>query len=132
RPPDARNPTGVIAVESDPPGATVYVDYLARGRTPIEVGGLIAGEHVLRVSRPGATPFVEPLRVQRRQPATSNAFLVDREGLEGLQEALAQIDQADVGRIGEGNPIAQVASLLDLSKIGVIRVSSAGEGEATL
>lgn len=132
-PPDARNPSGRIAIESDPPGAVVYVDYLARGRTPMEVGDLIGGEHIVRVSRPGAVPFVEPLQVRRGRGARSDAFLVDRdESLAPLGEALSRIPEAGVDRLDGDSPINEVATMLDLEKIGVIRVSSAGDGQATL
>ncbi len=131
-PPDARNPGGAITVESNPPGAIAYVDFLARGRTPITVDGLTGGDHVVRVSRPGATPFVETQRVRRGRPARSEAFLVDRDELEGLAELLPEIATASVDRLAGRNPISDVATALDLSKIGVIRVSRAGEGQAML
>ncbi len=131
-PNDAGSPSGVISIQSDPPGAVAYVDFLARGRTPINVEGLIAGEHVVRVSRPGATPFVETVTVRRGRPASTQATLADHPPLEGLSDALAQIAGADVSRFSSDGPIGAVARLLDLAKIGVIRVSPAGEGQATL
>lgn len=131
-PPDARRPEGTVTVESNPPGAIAYVDFLARGRTPITVRGLVGGEHVVRVSRPGATPFVETQRVRRGRPANSDAFLVDREDLSGLAELLPRIADAPVDRLEGNNAISEVATALDLAKIGVIRVSSASDGEAML
>ncbi len=131
-PPDARSPSGVVSVDSSPQGAIVYVDFLARGRTPLNVDALIGGDHVVRVSRPGATPFVETLPVRRGRAATSNAYLVDRENLDGLSDALGRIREADVDRIDGGSPISEIAAMLELSKIGVIRVSDAGGGRATL
>lgn len=131
-PPDARSPSGTISVDSNPQGAIVYVDFLARGRTPLNVEGLIAGEHVVRVSRPGATPFVETLAVRRGRASTSTAYLVDRENLDGLSDALVRIRDAGVERLTGDSAIAEVATMLDLSKIGVIRVSDAGGGRATL
>ncbi|HEY8427235.1 MAG TPA: PEGA domain-containing protein, partial [Sandaracinaceae bacterium] len=119
RPSDARHPNGVISVDSSPQGAIVYVDFLARGRTPLQVDGLIAGDHVVRVSRPGATPFVETLPVRRGRASTSNAFLVDRPELEGLSDALDRLRDASVERIDDGSPIGEVASMLQVSKLGV-------------
>src|SRR5690606_17168847 len=105
-PPDARSPSGSVSINSDPPGAVVYVDFLARGRTPTTVEGLIGGDHIIRVSRPGAAPFVEPLSVRRGRAASSNAFLADRDqSLAGLTEALSHIPEADVDRITDGSPI---------------------------
>lgn len=132
RPADAGNPGGTLTIESDPPGAIAYVDFLARGRTPITVDRLIGGEHVVRVSRPGAVPFVETTTIRPRGAATSSAFLADQQGAEGLSEALEQVAQADVAQLRQGNPIAEIASILALGKIGVIRVSRAGEGQVGL
>jgi hypothetical protein len=131
-PPDARDPSEVIEVGSDPPGAIAYVDFLARGATPIRVGGLAAGDHVVRVSRPGATPYVETQRVRRGRPASTNAFLTDLGNLEGFADLLPRIAEANVDRLQGSNPISEVATALDLARVGVIRVSSAGEGQAAL
>ena len=130
RPRDARRPRGQISIDSNPEGAIAYVDFLARGRTPLTVEGLLTGDHVVRVTRPGATPFVETVSVRRR-PAASSAFLIDTPELEGLAEAINEIATADISAAAEG-PIATVANMLQVDKIGVIRVSNAGDGEARL
>lgn len=123
---------GVISIDSNPQGAIAYVDFLARGRTPINVEGLVAGDHVVRVTRPGATPFVETLEVHRRRAATSNAYLVDSPDLQGLADALDEIPTAPIDQLEEGNPILQVAQMLQLDKLGVIRVSAVGGETVTL
>lgn len=131
-PNDARNPQGTIEISSDPPGAIAYVDFIARGATPTTVDHLVAGQHVVRVSRPGATPFVETVEVRRGRGAQSSAYLADRPDLEGLQDALNRIASADVSAITNGSPIGEVAGMLGLSKIGVIRVSPADGDQVTL
>ncbi|MGE0791599.1 MAG: PEGA domain-containing protein [Sandaracinaceae bacterium] len=131
RPRDAGRPEGVVVIDSNPQGAIAYVDFLARGRTPLQVRELIGGEHVVRVTRPGATPFVESLTLRSRQAGTSDAYLVDNQELEGLSEAIEQIATADVDAASDG-PIAQVATMLQVDKIGVIRVSDAGSDEVHL
>jgi tetratricopeptide (TPR) repeat protein len=132
RPRDARNPGGTISIDSNPQGAIAYVDFLARGRTPINVDSLIGGDHVVRVTRPGATPFVETLEARRGRASTSNAYLVDSPDMEGLAESLDQIASAGIERLDASNPIAEVASTLQLDKIGVIRISSAGGDQVSL
>ncbi len=131
RPRDARRPQGSITIDSNPPGAIAYVDFLARGRTPLTVDGLVQGEHVVRVTRPGATPFVETVSVQRRRAANSSAYLVDAPELEGLADALEELPNTPIEEIGDG-PISTIATLLQVDKIGIIRVSAAGPGQATL
>jgi hypothetical protein len=122
-PRDRESPTSSIRIESDPPGAIAYVDFIPRGRTPITVEGLVGGQHVIRVTRPGATPFVQPVDVGRGGSSDVNSFLQDVEATQGLSEALTEIVAADVEALGNGGPIASVATTLELDKIGVIRVS---------
>lgn len=129
RPRDSRNPEATIRIESDPPGAIAYVDFLARGLTPIDVGGLHGGEHVVRVTRAGATPFVQPVTVRARGQEATSAYLVDDERLQGLSDLLAQVPEADPSSVGADSPIAEIASLLDVERIGVIRVSPGDSDE---
>ncbi len=119
-------PSASIVVESDPPGAIAYVDFLARGVTPITVSGLHAGDHIVRVTRAGAIPSVQPITVTARRSVTSSAMLVDEEATTGLVDSIAQIREAGVETISAGTPIHDVASLLGVERIGVIR-ASAGE-----
>lgn len=125
RPRDAANPEATIRIESDPPGAIAYVDFLARGVTPIDVTGLRAGEHVVRVTRAGATPFVQPISVRPRSTEATSAYLVDDDATQGLADALAAVPEADPASLGADSPIREVAALLDVERIGVIRVSPA-------
>jgi hypothetical protein len=123
--PERERTSGAISVVSDPPGAIAYVDFVPRGPTPTEVTGLSSGEHVVRVTRAGATPFVQPVELRRGARGAVNAFVVDNEGTAGLHEALVAIAEANVERMERGGAIAQVAGALELDKIGVIRVSPA-------
>ncbi|MFK7986551.1 MAG: PEGA domain-containing protein [Sandaracinaceae bacterium] len=132
RPRDARRPPGSISIDSNPQGAIAYVDFLARGRTPLVVDQLTTGEHVVRVTRPGAIPFVETVNVPRRGRPESSAYLVDDPDLEGLSDLLAEVPSAGVESIEDGNPIHTIATRLELDKIGVIRVSDAGGDQVAL
>ena len=129
RPRDAGDAGASIVIESDPPGAIAYVDFVARGVTPLTVTGLLGGEHVVRVTRAGATPFVQTVSVRPRRDATTSALLVDDPRTQGLQEALASVRTAETGSIAEGNAIYDVARILELDRVVVI-LASAGEGES--
>ena len=122
-------PSASIVVESDPPGAIAYVDFLARGVTPITVQGLHAGDHIVRVTRAGAIPSVQPVTVAARRSVTSSSMLVDEQATAGLVDFLAQVRDADVSSISPGTPIHDVASLLGVERIGVIRASAAETAE---
>lgn len=119
-----------VTVESDPPGAVTYVDFIPRGLSPVTVGDLPRGEHTIRVVAPGSTPYIENATSGgRRGPATVSAFLLPVEGNEGLSGAVAGIVGSEL-RAADGS-IAEVARILDLDKIGVIRVAY-GDSEDTI
>ena len=122
RPRDAASPSASITIESDPPGIA-FVDFVARGVTPVTVSGLIAGEHIVRVTRAGATPSVSPVTVRAHGTESASAFLVEETRAGGLHDAIASIRDADSTAAPAGTPVHAVAEILDVERIGVIRVS---------
>lgn len=114
-----------ITIESDPPGAIAYVDFVARGITPLTVTGLRGGAHVVRVSRPGATPFYQDVTVRRHGAEATSAFLVDDPRAEGLNDSLVAARAADVGALGDTGPLRDIATVLELDRLAVIRASAA-------
>lgn len=130
RPRDAADPGSSLLIESDPPGAIAYVDFVPRGLTPITVLGLRGGDHVVRVTRAGATPFVQTVSVRSRASAQTSAFVVDSERGRGLADALVRIRQdVEVSRLERDSAIRAVADALEVERVGVIRVSSADSDE---
>ncbi len=133
RPRDAASPAASISIESDPPGAIAYVDFVARGVTPIVVSGLVGGEHIVRVTRAGATPSVTSVTVRARATESTSAFLVDGDRTAGLHEAIASIRDADIAAAPAGTPVHTVAEILDVERIGVIRVANSDvEGQVDI
>ena len=55
--------TGMLVVESLPPGASVYLDNKPVGRTPLTLNGVTAGEHVVRLERDGYRRWGRSIRV---------------------------------------------------------------------
>lgn len=115
-----RRTNGSIHVESDPSGAIAYVDFVPRGLTGLTAEGLAPGEHTVRLTRPGATPYVEQVDVGRGLSEVA-AFLADAEGNEGLADVVQNITGHEL-EVGDG-AVEELAQRLDLDKIGVIRVS---------
>jgi TonB family protein len=60
---------GSIRVESTPPGATVTVDGVVRGVTPVDVAGLAMGPHEVKVEQKGFAPTVETVALAPEAPA---------------------------------------------------------------
>ncbi len=115
-----RRTDGTITVESEPNGAVAYVDFIPRGLTPLSVDGLARGQHSVRVAAPGMTPYIENADVGR-SAAEVNAYLMALDDTEGLQGLVQGITGHEL-EVGDG-AIAEVAAMLELDKIGVIRVS---------
>jgi len=68
RPPAARSVlvsgfSGALHVESRPDGAEVFVDGVAKGLTPLVIGQIEAGEHVVRLERSGFRRWSASVRV---------------------------------------------------------------------
>ena len=63
--------SGRIRIESNPPGAIVYVDGVLRGQTPTMVSGLWRGQHVLRLTRDGFNPVAKRFTASGRQQTLS-------------------------------------------------------------
>ncbi len=123
RPRDAGSPSASIQVESDPPGAIAYVDFVARGVTPIDVAGLVGGEHVVRVTRVGATPFVQSMSVRAGRGEATSAMLVDDSRTTGLADAVARVRDDDVAALAPDSATREIADVLRLDRIAVLRVS---------
>lgn len=58
-----RASTGSLEVSAPAPGATVYLDGRRAGEAPFHTEGLSAGNHKLRVEKPGLLPFEQEVLV---------------------------------------------------------------------
>lgn len=54
---------GILQVDSRPAGANVYVDGRLRGRTPLQLDGIAAGEHGIRLQLDGYTEWLTAVGV---------------------------------------------------------------------
>ncbi len=129
-PRDRASPQTSIMVESDPPGALVYVDFAPRGRTPLRVEGLMAGDHVVRVSRPGATPLVQIETTRRGREAGVNAILVDGPAGQALPDLVAQLPQTAPDSPDASAVARELGGLLAVNRMGVAYVSAGPSADA--
>jgi hypothetical protein len=136
-PRDSASPSGEISVASDPAG-TAFVDFVARGTTPVSVDGLMGGAHVVRVIRPGGAPFVHDVSLRRGVQEHVDAFLEPTElseQLARLRNALVadSLDELRAEELRPDGPVAELASALSVDLLGVVRVGRAdGADEVAL
>ncbi len=123
-----RGRAGALEITSDPEGAIAYVDFVPRGTTPVVVEDLPPGDHIVRIVRPGATPYIENVTLRRRGASVS-AFLLPNEGHESLAETADSLASHEL-EVGDG-AVSELAAGLELDKIAVIRVSP-GASEDTV
>jgi TonB family protein len=68
-PPPAVPVTGSLRVESQPPGATVTLNGVAKGTTPVALADLPMGEHELKLELKGYAPTVEKVVLAAEAPS---------------------------------------------------------------
>lgn len=74
---------GTLVIGSRPAGARVSVDGIARGRSPLSIGRLEAGSHVVRVDLPGYRRWGWAVQVVANQRTRVNVQLVPAAGAAG-------------------------------------------------
>ncbi len=73
--------TGSLRVESEPPGATLWVDGEPAGTTPQRIKRLEAGRHEIRLEYPKHEPYEKEVRIVAGEELTVTAVLTPRPGL---------------------------------------------------
>jgi hypothetical protein len=108
--------SGALAVTTDPSGASVYIDEALVGRTPLSLDGLAAGEHQVRISKPGYLENRRTVRVEAGVPLSLELRLTpDTSGATTTAAAAAPGDSIFankwfwVGVAGAGGAAAFVA-----------------------
>src|SRR5688500_1392184 len=61
--------TGELSVVTEPAGATIFVDGKLAGSTPLNLKGLNAGEHRVRVAKTGYLEIVKVVTIGGGKPA---------------------------------------------------------------
>jgi len=67
-------PVGIVNITSDPEGASVTIDDVPRGTTPLEVS-LTAGKHTLVITKEGYTGYVSSLDIGKGETKDLNVKL---------------------------------------------------------
>lgn len=67
--------TGVLTVTTDPPGATVFLDTLPVGRTPVSLQGVETGDHDLVLRKNGCDEYASIISIEGGEITTINRVL---------------------------------------------------------
>lgn len=67
---------GTLSITSTPPGASVYLDSVMMGKTPVNLENLNYGSHLIEIKSPGYIPFSIQASVQEGSQVTLSPILV--------------------------------------------------------
>jgi hypothetical protein len=108
---------GGLEVRSDPSGAEVLVDGLARGKTPINVPGLPAGTHGLQVRHPGFGIQKTEVLIKSEESQALEMKLVPTD----LELAMRRVEQAAKSGIDPNLVNADLQALMSVASVeGVV------------
>ena len=102
---------GTLTVTTRPAGATVYVAGRPRGETPVEIAGLLSGDHRVTIVRDG---YVNNSRIMPLGPSRNELLNVELTPAGGGSSAAA-LQQEAAGRPGK--------TILEFVKAEVAKVS---------
>jgi hypothetical protein len=68
--------TGTLSIMSSPPGASVYLDSIQSGSTPIELKSIVAGNHVIEIKSPGFTTYTTQITLKDGETMAIGPVLV--------------------------------------------------------
>ena len=78
--PEADAPTGWVLIRTDPPGATVMLDGVGRGQTPLSLRDVAFGTHRLEVSRAGFSTVQRDVTVSEQDTVVPVGVTLSRAG----------------------------------------------------
>lgn len=116
-----------LAVFSLPEKARVYLDNDYRGETPLEIGGIAAGAHQLRVEKAGFDPMARNVALGRGARATEEFRLQSNTGRLAITSVPAGVTVFVDGVKSGETPAGEVK---DLS--GTLEIDGVAEGKRTL
>ncbi len=64
-----------ISVDSDPEGATVYLNGKSEGVTPLKIENLDAGDYLLKIEKSGFAPYTEKITISKGETVIRNITL---------------------------------------------------------
>jgi hypothetical protein len=125
---------GSLRIETEPPGAEVYVDGRFVGAAPTRAEGLLAGDHYVTLKMVGYRRQVQRVTVQTDFEDTASFELIQMENAPLLRDALTSARQ-EMGQTRIGGGMRDLWSLLLIDQVilgDLSRVGNSDEFDLTL
>ncbi|MEM7675280.1 MAG: PEGA domain-containing protein, partial [Myxococcota bacterium] len=120
-----RAAAGNVEIYSTPPYAAVFVDGRFEGVTPLELRGVLAGTHYIRLEKLGYRVHGAPMEVAPRQSVTSQTRLRSADRGAELRD-LAARGAREVDPDGMGGALRALARTLNADRVIFVAVSQSG------
>jgi len=108
---------GTLAISSNPPGATVYIDNVVKGITPVTLTDTATGSHTLLLRRSGYDDYTRDFITEPLTPATIGAALT-----KSITEPTTQPPTPSLGSVAITSMPSGAAVYLDNSLKGTAPV----------
>ncbi len=119
------DPPGQVEVQSTVPQSEVFIDGVFVGVTPLRLGDIPAGDHIVRVRRTGYKPAVQLIRTQASERAYVDLVLEPMSNLGAYDSAMVQL-QLEAGLPRGGQGMDDLRALLFIDQLVVLRVRREG------
>ncbi len=121
-------PRGSLRIETEPPGAEVFVDGRFVGAAPTQAEGLLAGDHYVTLKMAGYHRQVNRVTVQTDFEDTANFELLQMDNAPLLRDALRSA-RNEMGQTRVGGGMRDLWSLLLIDQVVLGDLSRVGDTE---
>lgn len=121
-------PRGSMRIETEPPGAEIFVDGRFVGASPTRAEGLLAGDHYVTLKMVGYERQVQRVTVQTEYEDTATFELLQLENYIALQHSLEPARE-EIGRPRAGDGIRGLRSTLYIDQVVLGEVTRVGDSE---
>ena len=124
---------GSISVDSEPKGASVYLDGMPMGVTPVTIDNIVIGKHIIRLSKLGYQYFGSVLTIKKDETRTLSATLQSIPGVSRILTEKDNLPSVFAKGLESTLPSMQIiAKDLGVEQLMVILVTAGEGGVASL
>lgn len=77
---------GILKVSSNPSGASVYVDGIKKGVTPVTINGLVPGNHKIELRKNSFVNIIKNVNVIGNQTVSTDALFTTKQSIQALRD----------------------------------------------
>lgn len=123
------SPTGTVDVESIPEGAEVYVDFVFRGFSPMQIKDLTVGEHIVTFITDGYEPLAQLVEITGGPGEFAMGEMIELDNSAAIRKVSSELGLALTGA-SAGPAAGTYASMVGATDLLAISFGDAGDAFA--